>query len=62
MGLQIQPGRNAETAIVIAVDGDAPREEVSQALNEASARLAGVEELQHRIESIELVPARAQTQ
>ncbi|MEZ7898921.1 MAG: SseB family protein [Flaviflexus sp.] len=62
MGLQIQPGRNAETAIVIAVDGDAPREEVSQALNEASARLAGVEELQHRIDSIELVPARAQTQ
>ncbi|MBM9432742.1 SseB family protein [Flaviflexus equikiangi] len=57
-GLQITPGRKAETAIVLAVDGSAPREQVSAALAEASRRLAHIDELQHRLDSIELVPAR----
>lgn len=60
-GLQITPGRNAETAIVIAVDGDAPRDEVSAALTEASQRLGRVDELTHRVDSIELIPARTQS-
>lgn len=57
-GLQITPGRNAETAIVLAVDGEASREAVGAALAEASSRLAAVDELTHRLDSIELVPAR----
>ncbi|MGO1622682.1 SseB family protein [Flaviflexus sp.] len=57
-GIQITPGRKAETAIVIAVDGEAPRELISAALNEASQRLGQIEELQHRVDSIELIPAR----
>ena len=57
-GLKIMPGRSAETAIVLAVDGDASREHVSQALAEASRRLGDVEILQHRLDSLELVPAR----
>ena len=55
---KITPGRKAETAIVIAVDGEAPRELISAALNEASQRLGQIEELQHRVDSIELIPAR----
>lgn len=57
-GLQIMPGRKAETAIVLAVDGEASREHVTAALTEASRRLGEVEELQHRLDSLELVPAR----
>lgn len=57
-GLQIMPGRTAETAIVLAVDGDASREHVTAALTEASRRLGEVDELQHRVDSLELIPAR----
>lgn len=57
-GLQIMPGRKAETAIVLAVDGAASREHVTAALTEASRRLGEVDELQHRLDSLELVPAR----
>ena len=57
-GLQIMPGRKAETAIVLAVDGEASREHVTAALTEASRRLGEVEELQRRLDSLELVPAR----
>ncbi|WP_182354068.1 SseB family protein [Flaviflexus huanghaiensis] len=60
-GLQITPGRNAETAIVLAVDGEASREAVAAALGEASSRLGGVDELTHRLDSVELVPARVAT-
>lgn len=57
-GLQIMPGRNAETAIVLAVDGEASRERVTAALTEASRRLGDIEELQRRLDSLELIPAR----
>lgn len=59
VGARLQVGQKAETALVIAVDEMASREDLNVALGLASQRLAHVEELTNRIDSLELVPVRA---
>lgn len=59
LGARLQPGQRAETALVIAVDGALDRDALTASLTEAQNRLADLPDLTHRIDSLELVPARA---
>lgn len=58
VGLRLQSGMHAETALLLAIDENVDRETVSASLAEIQQRLGGYDELMHRVDSLELVPAR----
>lgn len=57
MGVRLEPGRNAELRVVLAVRAGFDRAGLEAELTRVTQTLGEIEELRHRVDSVELYPA-----